>query len=102
MGRTKRVLAGIELALKASPSAQPFKWDSRLRFSGLVAAIVSMMEFEWSLQQIHLFFPFLFHQRCCIIVCESIVGASMIYFMCFDQVSTSCAWLLVLSKAGPL
>ena len=45
VGPTQRVLAGTEPAFQASPSAQPFKGDSRLRFLGLVAAIaLNMLE----------------------------------------------------------
>jgi hypothetical protein len=83
------MLAGTEPAFQASPSAQPFKGDSRLRFLVSVAAIASMMEFEWGLQQIPLFFPYLFRQRGCIITSLLYIVHFCCFvhcFDCFDQV----------------
>jgi hypothetical protein len=98
VGRTKRVLAGTEPAFQASPSAQPFKGDSRLRFLGL-AAIASMMEFQWSLQQIPLFFPYLFNGVASLL--PSLIVQFYYLVHCFDQVLRVVLGFSISSKAGP-
>lgn len=122
VGPTQRVLAGTEPAFQASPSAQPFKGDSRLRFLGLVAAIaLNMLELVGSpAADLTIFFffppfPFLFHLPSTAlhpylrVYCKKFFYAVLFISLCVASGFTIdqreplyfSSWLPISSQAGP-